>query len=192
MNCVIVKDSYPIPRLDDALDDFFGVVYFTTLDCAAGYYQIKVSEDSRAKTHFTTPMGLYEFVRLPFGLTNAPATFQRLMDKILNGLTGVCVRVYLDEIIVYNKDYGNDILNLKVHLYHLTLVNERLRGAGLMLKREKCFFLKTKVHYLGQRLRIGVSTLANPKSVTRPFRRRRWRSYSQSGISVFTCTDNRS
>jgi hypothetical protein len=76
LNAITVRDVYPIPRLDDILDSFHGVVYFTTLDCASGYHQIKMRDSARAKTAFVCHLGLFEFVRMPFGLTNAPSTFQ--------------------------------------------------------------------------------------------------------------------
>ena len=142
VNDLTVKDCYPVPRIDDTIDKFHNVKEFTTLDCFAGYYQVLVHEEDRHKTAFTTPFGLFEYVRMPFGLCNAPATFQRLMDQVLEGLVGKICLVYLDDIIVYSK-------NKEEHLRHIQLVFDRLRQNNLKLKVSKCHFMKPEVQYLG-------------------------------------------
>ena len=118
LNGVIVKDCYPVPCIDDSIDKFYNVKEFTTLDCFTGYYQVLVHEEDRLKTAFTTPFGLFEYVRMPFGLCNAPATFQRLMDQILEVLVRKICLVYLDDIIVYSKSKDE-------HLKHIQTVFER-------------------------------------------------------------------
>ena len=142
LNAVTKKDVYPLPRIDDILDTLAQAKYFTTLDLSAGYWQVELDEDSQAKTAFTTHCGLFEFTRMPFGLCNAPATFQRLMQVVLSGLKWDCCFVYIDDILVASKTFEE-------HLHHLQLVFERLQKAGLRLKPAKCHFLRDKVPYLG-------------------------------------------
>ncbi|CAF0886678.1 unnamed protein product [Brachionus calyciflorus] len=134
--------SYPITRLDETTDKFFGIEVFTTLDMASGYYQVKMDPKDKEKTAMATSFGLYHFVRMPFGLTNAPATFQRMVDKALTGLIGKICLVYLDDIIVYSR-------TVEQHIEHLKLIFDRLRQAALKFNRKKCFFMKRQVIYLG-------------------------------------------
>ena len=112
LNSVTKKDVYPLPRIDDILDTLGGMKYFSSLDLASGYWQVALDPESSSKTAFTTHRGLYEFVRMPFGLCNAPATFQRLMQKVLEGLNweNFCF-VYLDDILRHLKSTCN-IFNL--------------------------------------------------------------------------------
>src|SRR6478672_9711150 len=99
-----MRDVYPLPRIDDALDALGGNRYFTGLDLMSGYWQIEVDPADREKTAFSTFQGIFQFKRLPFGLTNAPATFQRLMDLVLAGLKWQYCLEYLDDIIVFAPD----------------------------------------------------------------------------------------
>jgi len=115
-------------------------MYFTTLDLMRGYHQVKVAEESKAKTAFVCHRGLYQFRRMPFGLTNAPATFQRLMDKLFNGWSYVFI--YLDDILIASKNFAE-------HIAHITEVLQRLQEAGLKLKPSKCRFAEKQVDYLG-------------------------------------------
>ena len=142
VNSITKKDVYPLPRIDDILDTLSEARYFSTLDLASGFWQIEMDPATREKSAFVTHCGLHEFVRMPFGLCNAPATFQRLMQVVLAGLEWKCCFVYLDDILVCSKTFEE-------HMEHLRLVFERLRRAGLTLKPKKCCFLREEVQYLG-------------------------------------------
>ena len=179
LNSVTCQDSFPLPRIDDLLDQLGQSHYFSTLDLASGYWQIHVHPESIPKTAFITPQGSFEFRVMPFGLTNAPLVFQRLMQRVLSGLNPEesCdfVSVYIDDILIFSQ-------NLRDHLKHLKLVIDRLQRAGLKLKPSKCHFLRQEVDYLGHmitrhglktnpRLVLAVSEFPTPRSVreTRQF-----------------------
>jgi len=130
------------------LDTVGRAQFFTTLDLSAGYWQILVDPSSTEKTAFTTHCGLFEFTRMPFGLCNAPSTFQRLMQTVLAGLEGKVCFVYIDDILVCSRTFQE-------HLTHLRAVLQRLRDANLKLKLRKCSFLRPEVHYLGHVISKG-------------------------------------
>ena len=161
LNSVTKLDTFPLPRIDDLLDQLGSAKYFTTLDLAAGYWQIRVADDSIEKTAFITPGGLYEFRVMPFGLTNAPAIFQRLMQQVLQGLNPAegpsFVSVYIDDVLIFSR-------SLEEHLHHIGLVLDRLQEAGLKLKPSKCHFVCQQVEYLGH-LITPRGLLPNPKKV---------------------------
>ena len=115
LNAVTKADTFPIPRIDDLLDRLNRARYFSTLDLAAGFWQIRVHPDSREKTAFTTPHGLFEFQVVPFGLCNAPSVFQQLMQRVLSGLNQPqedFVSVYIDDILVFSKTLGEHLVHL--------------------------------------------------------------------------------
>ena len=152
VNSITRKDAYPLPRIDDTLDTLAGSQWFSTLDLVSGYWQVTVDEVDRKKTAFCTPEGLFQFKVMPFGLCNAPATFQRLMDMVLAGLQWSRCLVYLDDIIVPGKTFAE-------HLQNLEAVFQRFRQAGLKLKLGKCSFCQTEVAFLGHIVsRDGVAT----------------------------------
>lgn len=142
LNNVTIGDAYPLPRIDEILDQFAGKSLFAQLDCQQGYWQVRLDPADAGKSAFHTPRGLMEFTVMPFGLANAPATFQRTMDVVLSGLIGLACWVYLDDIIVASTTFDE-------HLKQLQLVFDRLRAAGLSLKLPKCNFAKPSLLFLG-------------------------------------------
>ena len=152
LNAVTHKDAYPLPRIEESLTCLKKAAWYSTLDLAAGYWQVEVDPKDREKTAFTTPMGLYEFDRMPFGLCNAPATFQRLMQRCLGGMIYESLLIYLDDVIVYSPDFDS-------HLRDLETVFRRLQEMGLKLQPKKCRFFQQKVTYLGHVVsQEGVAT----------------------------------
>ncbi len=147
VNAVSKFDAYPMPRVDELLDRLGTARFYSTLDLTKGYWQIPLSPLSKEKSAFTTPFGLHQFVTLPFGLFGAPATFQRLMDKILRPHTAYAA-AYLDDIIIYSQDWQR-------HMVHLREVLRALRGAGLTANPKKCAVGRVEVHYLGFHLGHG-------------------------------------
>ncbi len=141
LNSVTTADAYPMPRIDDLLDKLGQARYITTLDLARGYWQVPVAMRDRAKTAFTTPMGLYQFRVMPFGLSGAPATFQRMMDTLLRGTENFAA-AYLDDLVVYSATWED-------HCRHVRQVLLRLREHGLTAKPSKCQFGMHQCVYLG-------------------------------------------
>ncbi|CAF0842311.1 unnamed protein product [Adineta steineri] len=142
LNVNTVRTAYPMPRVDDTLDSLNEAKYISTLDLRSGYWQVEIDPNSRSKTAFITHRGLYEFLVMPFGLSNAPATFQRLMDVVLAGIKWQSCLVYIDDIVVFSPTFEQ-------HLQDLSAVFDRLSAAGLTLKASKCDFCRKELKYLG-------------------------------------------
>ncbi len=141
-------DPYPMPRVEDLIEKLGSAKFLTTLDLCEGYWQIPLSPENKELTAFKTPFGHYHFRVLPFGLHGAPATFQRMIDQILQG-TEEFAAAYLDYIIIYSKTWVE-------HLQHLTEVLERIKSAGLTIRSDKCAMSKTETTYLGYKLGHAV------------------------------------
>ena len=155
LNQVTKKDAYPLPRIDECLEALNGCQWFTALDLASGYWQVAMEPGSREKTCFVTSSGLYEWNVMPFGLCNAPATFSRLMEAVLNGLIWRTCLVYLDDIITVGDTFERALLNLRG-------VFDRLRMANLKLKPKKCELFKHQVEYLGHTVSVeGIKPSAS-------------------------------
>ncbi|KAK3749370.1 hypothetical protein QZH41_009456, partial [Actinostola sp. cb2023] len=142
INAKTVRDSYPLPRIQETLEALHGARWFCSLYLQSGYLQVEVKEEDKHKTAVTTPFGLYEYNRMAFGLTNAPATFQRLMERCLTGLNLEICLAYLDDFIVFARSF-DEILE------RLEAVLTRLGEYGLKLKPSKCKLFQTKLTYLG-------------------------------------------
>lgn len=142
LNLQTVKDAYALPRMDDTFTALSGSKWFSVLDLKSGYYQIEVDEVDKPKTAFVCPLGFWEFNRMPQGVTNAPSTFQRLMEKCMGDMNLKEVVVFLDDLIVFSK-------TLEDHEARLTKVLNHLKEYGLKLSPEKCRFFQSSVRYLG-------------------------------------------
>ena len=140
LNAITERNRYPLPNIADLLDKFTGATVFSSLDLASGYHQIRISDEDVPKTAFTTPFGHYEFRMLSFGLTNAPSTFQAVMNEKFGHLHTFCV-VYLDDILIFSK-------TPEEHLKHLDIVLQILEREGMFAKLKKCDFNKPELLYL--------------------------------------------
>ena len=142
LNKITKKNVYPLPRIDELLDRLQGAKFFTKIDLRQGYHQIRIKQDDVEKTAFRTRYGHYEYTVLPFGLTNAPATFMGLMNEVFRPLLDKSVVVYLDDILIYSRSWED-------HKRHIAEVLERLREHKLYAKVSKCEFGKVEVEFLG-------------------------------------------
>ncbi|KAJ9521377.1 hypothetical protein QJQ45_001243 [Haematococcus lacustris] len=142
LNKITIRDQYPLPRIDDLFDQFAGKTVFSSLDLQAGYHQIRIPAEDVPKTAFRTPEGHYQFKVLCFGLTNAPATFQRVMNEAFAEVINDCALVYLDDILVMSE-------NTEEHLVHLRRVFDLLRKNKFYAKLSKCEFMKRTLMFLG-------------------------------------------
>ncbi len=142
LNAITIKDVYPLPRIDDLLSHLVFNGWFSTFDANNGFWQIPVRKKDRAKTAFTTPYGLFEFNRMPFGMCNAPSTFQRLMDMVLAGLTWRICLVYMDDIIVFSRTFEEQVDNVN-------MVLGAIRAANITLKASKCKLFQHRLTFLG-------------------------------------------
>uniref|UniRef100_A0A6G5A909 Putative tick transposon n=1 Tax=Rhipicephalus microplus TaxID=6941 RepID=A0A6G5A909_RHIMP len=142
LNAVTKKDVYPLPRIDDAVDCLHSAAYFSSVDLRSGYWQIPMHPSDKEKTAFVTPDGLFEFNVMPFGLCNAPATFERFMDSILRGLKWEICMCYLDDVIIFGKTFHE-------HNHRLSVVLDCVKQAGLVLNAKKCHFGERQALVLG-------------------------------------------
>lgn len=142
LNEITISDKFPIPNIESILDKLGRAQYFSTLDLAKGFHQILVKDEDRCKTAFSTPLGHFEFTRMPFGLKNAPSTFQRLMNSVLRKfINKICV-VYLDDILVFSTSFEEHILSLKK-------IFDTLKEAKLKVQIDKCNLMKLQTEFLG-------------------------------------------
>lgn len=142
LNEITIADKYPLPIIDDLLQDARGTLYMTTIDLHSGFWQIGLREEDREKTAFITPFGMYQFKRMPFGLKNASATFQRLANNLKNSLPNMKILTYLDDLILISDTFED-------HMKELNELFKRLKQFGLRANREKCHFACSEVQYLG-------------------------------------------
>ncbi|XP_032689886.1 uncharacterized protein LOC116853116 [Odontomachus brunneus] len=157
LNEKTIGEAYPLPNITEISDQLGSAKYFSVFDLTSGFHQIEMDKLDAHKTAFSTPHGHYQFSRMPFGLKNAPATFQRLMDQILTGLQGTELFVYLDDIVLYAS-------SLEEHSAKFTKLAEKLRAANLKLQPDKCEFLRKEVSYLGHIIgKTGVKP--DPKKI---------------------------
>jgi hypothetical protein len=142
LNKITIKNKYPLPRVDELLDRLTGAKFFSKIDLRNGYHQVRIAEGDAQKTAFRTRYGHFEFTVLPFGLTNAPATFMQLMQDIFRKYLDDFVIIFLDDILIYSRTE-------KDHADHIRKVLEKLRQHKLFAKISKCEFFQTKINFLG-------------------------------------------
>ena len=142
VNAITRRDAYPLPVIDDVLTILHDSKYFTTLDLHSGFHQVELSPEAASKTAFVCPFGHFEWKRLPFGLTNAPSIFQRLMEFVLRDHLQKIVIIYIDDIIIFSRTFND-------HIKHLCVIFEIIKNANLSLKPSKCFLAQKALDFLG-------------------------------------------
>ena len=172
LNSRTKKDAYPLHQMQETMESMVGAQFFSTMDLKSGFWQVKMAKDSQQYTAFTVgSMGVYEFLRMPYGLCNAPATFQRLMQNCLGELNLTYALIYLDDVIVFSQTEEE-------HFDHLRVVFARFLEHGLKLKPSKCHFLQDEITFLGHeisadRMKPGtanlkaIAVMAPPKTYTK-------------------------
>ena len=152
LNARVRRDAYPLPRISESLEAMSGARYFSTLDLVSAYNQFEVAPEDQHKTAFSTPLGLFEYRRMPFGLSNSPATFQRLMGKVFHQDIYHILLVYLDDVIIFSR-------TLDEHIERLGTTLNRLREHHLKLAPNKCHLFCTEVKFLGHVINAtGITT----------------------------------
>ncbi|XP_071914038.1 uncharacterized protein [Coffea arabica] len=157
LNELTIKNKFPMPLIEELIDELHGAKFFTKIDLRAGYFQIRVKEENISKTAFRTHQGLYEFKVMPFGLTNAPATFQSLMNQVFQDQMRKHVLVFFDDILVYSS-------TLEEHVKHVEEVMSILRRHQLYAKMSKCSFAQLQVEYLGHII-TAEGVQADPRKI---------------------------
>jgi hypothetical protein len=157
LNEVTIKNKYPLPRIEDPFDQMKGASVFSKIDLRSGYHQLKIRESDNPKTAFRTRYGLYEYTVMSFGLTNAPAYFMYLMNKVFMEYLDRFIIVFTDEILIFSK-------MREEHEEHLRLVLEKLRSNQLYAKFSKCEFWLTEVTFLGHVISTGGASV-DPRKV---------------------------
>ena len=142
LNEMTKREFYPLPRLEDYMDTLGHAKRFSTIDANCGYWQVEMDESDKPKTAFTAHCGTFQYNRMPFGLKNAPATFQRALDMILTGFRWEYCLIYMDDVIVFSESFDQHIIDVQNVLRSLTEANETL-------KPSKCTLFSQKVNYLG-------------------------------------------
>jgi transposase InsO family protein len=157
LNKISVRNRYPLPRIDDLLDRLHGATVFSKLDLQSGYHQVRIAEEDIPKTAFSSRFGHYEFLVMPFGLCNAPATFQRMMNDVFRPFLDRFVLVYIDDILIYSR-------TPQEHMDHLRQVLSLLRQHQLYCKRSKCEFGRRQLEFLGFVIAGGAISI-DPKKL---------------------------
>jgi hypothetical protein len=158
LNKVTIKNKYPLPKIEDLFDQLNGARVFSKIDLRIGYHQLKVRESDIPKTAFTTRYGLFKYTMMSFGLTNAPAYFMNLMNKVFMKFLNKFVVVFIDDILVYSKTEEE-------HIEHLRLVLGTLREHQLYAKFSKCEFWLKEVGFLGHVISAGRVSV-DPSKIT--------------------------
>jgi hypothetical protein len=157
LNAPTLKNRYPLPIIDELLDELSGAVWFTSLDLRAGYHQIRMAEGEEHKTVFQTHQGHYEYKVMPYGLTGAPATFQNALNTIFAPLLRKYVLVFIDDILIYSK-------TLEEHQEHLQAMFQLLQDHQLKVKQSKCAFVQPQLKYLGHII-LAAGMATDPSSL---------------------------
>ncbi|CAF1241976.1 unnamed protein product [Rotaria sordida] len=148
LNAITIKDAFPLPRIDEIFDQLSDATYYTKFDFKSGYFQVPLSKEDRPKTAFSTRDNHYQFTVLPQGITNGPATFQRVINHILGPTRWKYALAYIDDVIIYSKTFEE-------HLSHVNEICTILKNARFRLNPEKCEIARTQTDYLGHRIQNG-------------------------------------
>ena len=157
LNSKTIPDRHPLTRIENIIDNLGGNNFFSLLDQSKAYHQLQLDPNSRKYTTFITPWGFYEWVRIPFGLTNAPACFQRFIEHCMDGYRDRFTVPYLDDLLIYSATFEQ-------HLEHLRLVLQRLKRHSIKVNASKCHLIKREILYLG-RIISSAGYTADPKNI---------------------------